>query len=177
MPAERLSMRKLREILRLHYENGLSGRAIARSCQASSSTVQDYLRRAAVAELGWPPPAHLDDVGLEKLLFPNEHAPVRTRPEPDWVLVHRELQRKHVTKLLVWQEYREAHADGMQYSQFCERYGVAGASASASFGDVTTRPANAPSSTSPATASRLSILKPASAGPPSSSSPSSAPAT
>jgi transposase len=32
------------------------------------------------------------------------------------------LRRKHVTKLLLWQEYREAHADGLQYSQFCERY-------------------------------------------------------
>lgn len=122
MPAERLSMRKLREILRLHYENKLSGRAIARSCKASSSTVQDYLRRAAVAQLEWPPPSQLDDVALEKLLFPHEHTPVRTRPEPDWALVHRELAKKHVTKLLVWQEYREAHVDGMQYSQFCERY-------------------------------------------------------
>jgi transposase len=123
MPAERLSMRKLREILRLHFENKLSGRAIARSCRASCSTVQDYLRRAEVAKLAWPLPSDVDDVELEKLLFPNEHVPVRTRPEPDWVLVHRDLQKKHVTKLLVWQEYREAFADGMQYSQFCERYG------------------------------------------------------
>lgn len=120
--AERLSMRKLREILRLHFENGLSGRAIGRSCKASSSTVQDYLRRAELAKLGWPPPVELDDEALERLLFPNEYAPVRTRPEPDWALVHRELAKKHVTKLLVWQEYREVHVDGMQYSQFCERY-------------------------------------------------------
>ncbi len=116
-------MRKLREILRLHFENKLSGRAIAGSCKVSSSTVQDYIRRADVAKLPWPLPSHVDDLALERLLFPNEHAPVRTRPEPDWTLVHRELAKKHVTKLLVWQEYREAHADGMQYSQFCERYG------------------------------------------------------
>src|SRR4051812_45868243 len=102
-------MRKLREILRLHYENKLSGRAIARSCNVSSSTVQDYLRRADMAKLGWPLTPNIDDDALEKLLFPNEHAPVRTRPEPDWAHVHRELAKKHVTKLLVWQEYREAH--------------------------------------------------------------------
>lgn len=117
-------MRKLREILRLHFENKLSGRKISRSCQASPSTVQDYLRRAGVAKLGWPLPEGLDDLALEQLLFPSEHAPVRTRPEPEWPVVHRELQKKHVTKLLVWQEYREAHADGMQYSQFCERYNL-----------------------------------------------------
>lgn len=116
-------MRKLREILRLHFENKLPARAIARSCRASPSTVSGYINRAVVAKLGWPLPSEIDDVALEKLLFPSEHAPVRTRPEPDWALVHRELAKKHVTKLLVWQEYREAHVDGMQYSQFCERYG------------------------------------------------------
>jgi len=115
-------MRKLREVLRLHFENKLSGRAIALSCRVSSSTVQDYLRRAELSKMEWPLPDWLDDVALEKLFFPDEHTPVRTRPEPDWVMVHRELAKKHVTKLLVWQEYREAFADGMQYSQFCERY-------------------------------------------------------
>ena len=44
------------------------------------------------------------------------------RPEPDWAKVHVELRRKHVTKLLVWQEYREAHPNGYQYSRFCECY-------------------------------------------------------
>lgn len=122
MPAERLSMRKTREILRLHFENKLSARAIARSCNASSSTVLSYIHRAEVAKLEWPLPSAMDDTALEKLLFPTEHAPVRTRPDPDWSLVHRELQKKHVTKLLVWQEYREANSDGMQYSHFCERY-------------------------------------------------------
>src|SRR4051794_9254955 len=98
-------MRKLREILRLHFENELSGRAIARSCQASVSTVQSYINRAVAVQLGWPLPPGMDDVALEKLLFPNEYKPVRIRPEPDWAEVHRELSKKHVTKLLVWQEY------------------------------------------------------------------------
>jgi transposase len=120
--AERLSMRKLREIFRLYFENKLSGRAIARSCKVSAPSVQNYLRRAEKAKLGWPLPAELDDVAIERLLFPSECSPARTRPEPDWVVVHRELAKKHVTKLLVWQEYREGNSDGMQYSQFCERY-------------------------------------------------------
>jgi len=48
---ERLSMRKLREILRLHLELGLSARAIARSCSLSPITVGGYLSRANVAKL------------------------------------------------------------------------------------------------------------------------------
>ena len=51
-----------------------------------------------------------------------ELAPKRHRPEPDWALVHGELKKKHVTKLLVWQEYREGCAEGLSYSQFCARY-------------------------------------------------------
>ena len=123
MAAERVPMRKLREVIRLRLACGLSGRAIAQSCRLSVSTVSGYLGRIAVAKLGWPLPAELDDdTVLERLLFPDEHHPVRMRPEPDWAALHRELRRPHVTKQLLWQEYREAQPDGYQYSQFCARY-------------------------------------------------------
>ncbi len=120
MAATRIPMRKLREILRLRLEVGLSARAIARSCRLSVSTVSGYLGRIRVAKLTWPLPAELDDDQvLTRLLFPTEGQPVRTRPEPDWAVIHRELHRPHVTKLLVWQEYREHEPAGYQYSQFC----------------------------------------------------------
>ncbi|MEM6533794.1 MAG: sigma factor-like helix-turn-helix DNA-binding protein, partial [Myxococcota bacterium] len=61
MPAERLPMRKLREIFRLHFEMGLSARAIARSCNLSSSTVLGYIGRAKLAELTWPVARAMDD--------------------------------------------------------------------------------------------------------------------
>ena len=73
-----------------------------------------------MAKLTWPLPAALDDdAALERLPFRDEGHPVRTRPEPDWAAIHRELRRPHVTKQLLWQEYREQHADGYQ---FCARY-------------------------------------------------------
>ena len=79
-------MRKLREVLRLRLEVGLSARAIARSCRLSVSTVSGYLGRVAVAKLSWPLPPDLDDDGaLTRLLFSAEAHPVRSRPEPDWV--------------------------------------------------------------------------------------------
>jgi len=117
-------MRKLREILRLKLEFGLRTRAIARSCKVSVATVHDYIGRAEVAKLGWPLAPELDnDAALSRRLFPDEGKPVFGRPEPDYAWIHRELRRKHVTRALLWQEYREQHADGYQYSQFCERYG------------------------------------------------------
>lgn len=123
MSAERLPMRKLREVLRMKLEAGMSGRAIAASCSVSPSTISDYLGRIAVAKLTWPLPPELDDDAvLTRLLFPTEGRPVRQRTEPDWAWVHQELRRKHVTKLLLWQEYREHQPKGYQYSQFCDRY-------------------------------------------------------
>ena len=116
-------MRKLRELLRQHHELKLSNRAIARGLSMSSSTVSDYLGRARIAKLPWPLPPELeDDEKLEGLLFPDEKSPKLTRPEPDWALVHAELKKKGVTKLLVWHEYREAQPEGYAYSQFCEHY-------------------------------------------------------
>jgi len=123
MAAERLPMRKLREIIRLKLQAGRSGRAIARSCGLSPSTVAEYAGRIALAGLSWPLPPELDDdVALERLLFPDEHRPVSNRPEPDWAWIHTELQRRHVTKMLLWHEYKEGQPNGLQYSQFCDRY-------------------------------------------------------
>jgi transposase len=116
-------MRKLREVIRLRLDAKQSGRAIARSCQLSPATVSGYLGRIADAKLTWPlPDALQSDEALERLLFPDERHPLAQRPEPDWAQVHRELKKKHVTKQLVWLEYREGHPDGYQYSQFCARY-------------------------------------------------------
>ena len=102
MAAERLPLRKTREILRLKLQAGLSQRAIARSAKVSQSTVNDYVGRAIVAKLTWPLPPDLDDEALDRLLFPAEWHPVARRPEPDWAWVRRGLRRKHVTLMLLW---------------------------------------------------------------------------
>ena len=120
MAAERLSMRRLREVLRLKFEAGLSQKAIAVSAHVAQSTVSDYVGRARRAGLGWPLPAAVDDdAAVERLLFPPAPAVAPAeRPEPDWGWVHRELRRKHVTRMLLWEEYRAAAPAGLAYSQF-----------------------------------------------------------
>jgi transposase len=122
MPACRMAMRKLREILRLSHENKMSLRLISQSCGVAASTVSGYLARAKVANVIWPLPDGMDDAALEALLFANETNTWRRIDEPDWALIHLELKKKHVTKMLVWQEYREQHPGGYEYSQFCELY-------------------------------------------------------
>ena len=123
MAARRLSMRKMREILRLKYAVGLSNRQIARSCGISHRTVAEYVRRAEEARLEWPVPEGIDDTRLEELLF-GEQTPFSraTRPLPDMEYIHRELRRKGVTLYLLWEEYFSEHPEGYRYTQFCEYY-------------------------------------------------------
>ena len=123
MPTERLSMRRIRDLLRLKYAQGLSERAIALSLGLGKSTVGDYLARARQAGLTWPLPSELDDDSLELLLFPSPTMASRlNRPVPDWAVMDRELRRPGVTRALLWEEYRAQSPDGFGYAWFCEHF-------------------------------------------------------
>jgi len=54
MARKTISMRQVKDILRLKHQNQLSVREIARSCGLPVSTVGDYLQRAEAAGLAWP---------------------------------------------------------------------------------------------------------------------------
>jgi transposase len=123
MPGERLSMRKIRELLRLRWEQHLPQRVIGNSLRLSQGSVSEYLNRARRAGLAWPLPDALDDARLEALLFPPQpYVPSDQRPAPDWGAVHRDLRRPNVTLALLWEEYRAATTDGFGYSWFCDLY-------------------------------------------------------
>jgi transposase len=123
MPAVRLSMRKIRDVLRLKFDGGQTNRRIARSCHISRPSVADYLLRFQEAGLQWPAAAALDDAALQAKLFPPAPAVSSAqRRVPDWGHVHRELHRPGVTLTLLWHEYKTAHPEGYQYSWFCDQY-------------------------------------------------------
>ncbi|MEX2489702.1 MAG: IS21 family transposase [Pseudomonadales bacterium] len=117
-------MRKIKDILRLRHEAGMSYRGIAQSLELGYGTVVDYLNRAEQIALGWPLPADLNERDLGRLLFPTQARSGQRRfTEPDFPYVHRELKRKGLTQLLLWQEYRQQYPDaGYSYAQFCHRY-------------------------------------------------------
>jgi transposase len=115
-------MRTIKEVLRLKWSRGLGRRAIAKSCGIAKSTVTEYLRRAEKAGVSWPLPEELDDSALEHLLFPPVIVSPSPRPLPVWEDIHRELSRKSVTLMLLWDEYKAQYPDGYQYSQFCDLY-------------------------------------------------------
>ena len=121
MPRKRVAMRKIKEILRLKHACGLSERQIAESCRIGKTTVGEYLQRAEAAGLSWPLPAELDEAALEARLFA-QPLPPPSCPLPDWAEVQRELKRKGVTRLLLWQEYKEKHPEGVAYPTFTVLY-------------------------------------------------------
>lgn len=122
MPQPRTTMRKTREIIRLHFECGLSGRKVAKSVNLSAGKTSDIIRRAKAAGLTWPLESRFnDDSTLEDILYPElVPEPEPYRPVPDWDETCRELRRKGVTRELLWQEYKAAHPDGYEYSRYCE---------------------------------------------------------
>lgn len=123
MPRKRLSMRKIREVLRLRWAHGLSKRKTALVCGLSRPVVDDYLRRAEEAGLSCPLSADLDDGTLERLLYPAAPAwPAAVRGLPDWSVINQEMKHKGVTLFLLWQEYRERYPQGYQFSWFCQQY-------------------------------------------------------
>ena len=124
LPQERLPVRKIKEVLRLHAL-GLSQRQIALSCAVGQATVSDYLKAVETAGLKWADVADWDDDRLWKAVAPSRETPSNRihPPEPDYAAIRHELQtHKHVTLQLLWEEYREQNPEGYRYSRYCDLY-------------------------------------------------------
>ncbi len=88
-------MRRIRQLLALHFGAGASSRAIGAELGIAPSTVREYLARAAAAGVGWPLGADDTDEILMARLFVNAgvRAGARFHAEPDWPALVRELKR------------------------------------------------------------------------------------
>lgn len=123
MTQERLTVRKIQEVLRLKWGSKLSNRVVGRACNISCSTVSEYVQRAVRAGLSWPLPEGLSDEELYRMLFPEAARSSETQKTlPDWEQVHRELRKRGVTLKLLWTEYHELFPEGYGYTQYCEYY-------------------------------------------------------
>lgn len=124
MPAEAISMRKLKEILRLKYESKMAHRKIAKSLSISPGTVSVYVQRASLMGIeSWPLPQGWDDIRLHREFLRTKHTPRTAIPVPDWGKFQQDLKRKGVTKQLLWQEYTERNPHNhYSYPQLCRHY-------------------------------------------------------
>lgn len=127
MARERLDVRKVREVLRLHFL-GHTRNAIADALHVGRNTVSDYLGRAVISGVtSYESITALDDQELDRRLgfyrpYLKQERRQLSRPLPDLCKIHEELRRDGVTLNLLWQEYLEANPGGYRYTQFAEYY-------------------------------------------------------
>jgi len=124
MKPKKVTVLKLKDILRLHYQAQLSTRQIARSLNVSSSVVSKYLIRARGAQLYWPLPEGIGETQLREILQPKRNgSSTALLAEPDFAQMSVELSRKGMTRQLLWEEYAQAHPDNhYSYSRFAVLY-------------------------------------------------------
>jgi transposase len=121
MPAARMNMRMIKQVLRLKFAGGLSLERTAASLGISKGVVAKHVSLAQAAGLDWPMVQDMDEVELEARLRPSTVGPW---VEPGFGNMHCELGRKGLTLMLLWQEYQASYPGQRtyRYSQYCERY-------------------------------------------------------
>lgn len=121
MAQGRLCVRKIKEVLRLKYTLQKSQREISQISGIGKTTVYEYIKRAKAAGLNWPLPEDLTEDELGKRLFPEEAGNSRKKAAIPFRYIWEELKRPHVTKSLLWEEYKRDNPEGYAYSFFSER--------------------------------------------------------
>ena len=121
MAHERITMRKIKDVLRHKLDLKLSTAKVARILGLGRTTIREYHERFLASGLSWPLPQTLTDSQLEERLF-SKALPVDGRPLPPFEYLAKEMARPNVTLALLWQEYKKDRPDGYQYSQFAKLY-------------------------------------------------------
>lgn len=123
MPKQQLSLRMIKDVLRLKWHGNLSHEQTAAALKISKGVVSKYVGLATAAGLDWETVQSWSEQQLATALQPRSAA-APSVVVPDWGRIHRELDRKGVTLMLLWQEYVAANPEGRtwRYTQFCEHY-------------------------------------------------------
>lgn len=120
-------MRKVKEILRMRYIAALSYRQISAATATPIGSVSNYCQRFEILPHPIEEVLRMDQSDIESLLFPERKRALKhqPRPLPNLEYIHRQIRKKGVTFLLLWQEYKEANPQGYGYTQFkeyCHRF-------------------------------------------------------
>ena len=118
----RTAMRKVREILRLHFESGLSNRQIADALRISKTSVFNNLGRFKESGIIWPVPEGMPDTELEAVVYGGRPSKGKEDILPDFEYIHEESARPHMTLELLWNEYLQNNPEGLSRSSLYRHY-------------------------------------------------------
>lgn len=93
MPAHRMNMRMIKDVLRLKFDGGFSHDRIAASLGISKGVVTKYVGLAGAAGLDWASACDMDEGELERRLLGKPTGP-GAYAQPDYGRIHQELRRK-----------------------------------------------------------------------------------
>ncbi len=119
---KRTAMRKVREILRLHFESRLSNQQIADALLISKTSVFNLLYRFKESGIIWPIPEDMPETELEARIYRKEPSKMKADTLPDLEYIDEELSRPHMTLELLWNEYAENSPKGLSRSSFYRHY-------------------------------------------------------
>ena len=122
MPTNRITMRQIRETLRLHLSAGLSFNEVGRNLKISKSAAAKYASLARAAGVDWEAAQALTDQELEARLYKPALPRSSHQLAPDFASVHQELKRAGVTLQLLWEEYAKDNTLAYKYTSFCVKY-------------------------------------------------------
>jgi len=124
MSQGRVSMKKIREIVRLDEMSKLSQRQIAKALGISRPVVSNYLTKIKTANITFKDIEQMPDETLLELLQDNKTQDSKRHESLQTQFAHftKELKRVGVTRHLLWEEYLQENPDGYSYSQFCHHF-------------------------------------------------------
>ena len=107
-------MSKIKEVLRLKYRNELSNRQIQTMTGVSRNSVANYMKSYLELGSSLEEVLSLSDADLAQLFTSKKPLATKTKLNifhPDWNEIHEELSKKGMTRLLLWQEYKEQYPE------------------------------------------------------------------
>ena len=124
MRKRKITMEKIRELLRLHYQQELSIRKACSLLGISKTSGADYIREFKKTGYSFQEIVQISDSSLMELI---EQSNVSTNKRYEilsqyFEYYEKELKRPGVNLLVLWQEYKDKEPEGLSYSRFCHYY-------------------------------------------------------
>lgn len=110
-------MADIKEAIKLYYKSKLFVRNISRATGIPRTTLSDYIKKIETLSIPIDELLLLSETELKKIIF-GESKQSAGRVMPDIAYLAKEIRRPGVTKLLLWQEYKENNPSGYEYTQF-----------------------------------------------------------